>query len=109
MDRGSFFCWAMGQVSVSTWRPIRNVNLYIFAVKETWEPTIEDLFKFDKGKVIREIWALDCQNHGEACVLNEDILVRNPDILSKYCRETSCRGLKVLKVFSHMGLCRCVC
>ncbi|KAF8166828.1 hypothetical protein BJ912DRAFT_934422 [Pholiota molesta] len=38
---------------------------------ETWEPTIEDLYRMDEerttGPTIREIWGLDCQNHGEAC------------------------------------------
>ncbi|CAA7268726.1 unnamed protein product [Cyclocybe aegerita] len=46
--------------------------------KETWEPTIEDLFKLDAGAkggyIIREAWALDCQNHGDGCILNEGIL-----------------------------------
>ncbi|KAF4615960.1 hypothetical protein D9613_011251 [Agrocybe pediades] len=51
--------------------------------KETWEPTIEDIFALDKKrKRVREVWALDCQNHGEACVLNEDILVRTPEVLT---------------------------
>ncbi|KIM42595.1 hypothetical protein M413DRAFT_26627 [Hebeloma cylindrosporum] len=54
--------------------------------KETWEPTIEDLFALDDkrpgGPLIREAWGLDCQNHGEACILNEDILSRNPGILT---------------------------
>ncbi|KAF5309122.1 hypothetical protein D9619_012789 [Psilocybe cf. subviscida] len=54
--------------------------------KEMWEPIIEDLFKFDDAKhstpLIREVWGLDCQNHGEACTLNEDILAKNPEILT---------------------------
>ncbi|KAF8800121.1 alpha/beta-hydrolase [Phlegmacium glaucopus] len=35
--------------------------------KETWEPTIEELFSLDTQRGpprIREIWSLDCQNHG---------------------------------------------
>ena len=59
-------------------------------VKETWEPTIEDLFVLDdkrpEGPLIREVWGLDCQNHGEACILNEDVLARNPGILSMSIR-----------------------
>ncbi|KAH9483336.1 Abhydrolase domain-containing protein mpaH [Psilocybe cubensis] len=50
--------------------------------KETWEPTIEDLFELDKGMVVHEAWALDCQNHGEGCTLNEDVLSRKPGILT---------------------------
>ncbi|KDR71147.1 hypothetical protein GALMADRAFT_127350 [Galerina marginata CBS 339.88] len=50
--------------------------------KETWEPTIEDLFKIDAKKVIREAWGLDCQNHGEGCIVNEEALARNPRILT---------------------------
>jgi len=50
--------------------------------KETWEPTIEDLFKIDGKKLVREAWGLDCQNHGEGCTINEDILARNSGILT---------------------------
>lgn len=50
--------------------------------KETWEPTVEDLFQLDSGMLVREAWGLDCQNHGEACTLNEAILSRKPGILS---------------------------
>lgn len=49
--------------------------------KETWEPTIEALFdavlKNGPGKVkIREVWAVDCPNHGQAGVLNREVLKR---------------------------------
>ncbi|KDR68066.1 hypothetical protein GALMADRAFT_257320 [Galerina marginata CBS 339.88] len=50
--------------------------------KETWEPTIGDLFKMDAKKVVREAWGLDCQNHGEGCIVNEEILAQNPEILT---------------------------
>ena len=56
-----------------------------------WEPTIEDLFKLDETRLIREAWGLDCQNHGEACTLNEDILSRKPDILSKFAVQATKR------------------
>lgn len=47
--------------------------------KETWEPTLEALFQalvmHGSGKVkIREVWAVDCPNHGHAGVLNRDLL-----------------------------------
>ena len=39
--------------------------------KETWEPTLQELFKFISAKVlIRDAWAIDCPNHGESGVLN---------------------------------------
>ncbi|KAG6864014.1 hypothetical protein C0991_001094 [Blastosporella zonata] len=60
--------------------------------KETWEPTIEDLFGLDDsvavtasgGLRIREAWALDCQNHGEAAIVNAETLVKNPNLLNIY-------------------------
>ncbi|KIM38787.1 hypothetical protein M413DRAFT_237250 [Hebeloma cylindrosporum] len=46
--------------------------------KEHWEPVIDDLQAIlDKGKAntrIREIWAIDCANHGDAAEINEDAL-----------------------------------
>ncbi|KAF8148850.1 alpha/beta-hydrolase [Crassisporium funariophilum] len=55
--------------------------------KETWEPTVEELYRIDDRKTtglprIRETWAIDCQNHGEACTMNEDILSRDKDLLT---------------------------
>ncbi|KAG6833969.1 hypothetical protein H0H93_012872, partial [Arthromyces matolae] len=65
--------------------------------KETWEPTIEDLFGLDDsipltetmkrsktggGLRVREAWALDCQNHGQAAIVNAETLVKDPSILS---------------------------
>lgn len=45
--------------------------------KEQLEPTIEDLYKLlESGKVkVREAWAIDCPNHGDAAILNEKILL----------------------------------
>lgn len=47
--------------------------------KEQWEPTFEDLVSLlegsgNAGKRIREFWSLDCPNHGDAAVLNEEEL-----------------------------------
>lgn len=43
--------------------------------KETWEPSLEQLLKlsiqFGSTVKIREAWALDCPNHGEASQINE--------------------------------------
>ncbi len=49
--------------------------------KETWETTIEALFEAairnGSGKVkVREVWAVDCPNHGYAGVLNKKVLKR---------------------------------
>lgn len=50
--------------------------------KELWEPTIEELMRLDDfhktpGRLrIREVWAVDCQSHGEAAVINEKVLHR---------------------------------
>ncbi|KAK0443605.1 alpha/beta-hydrolase [Armillaria borealis] len=52
--------------------------------KEQWEPTISHLFKLDTQNTIREAWAVDCQNHGEAAILNERVLVAHPRVLSVY-------------------------
>ncbi|KAG7451534.1 uncharacterized protein BT62DRAFT_927244 [Guyanagaster necrorhizus] len=45
--------------------------------KEQWEPTIEDLFSFIEvhgGLNIREVWSIDASNHGDAAILNEEVL-----------------------------------
>jgi len=49
--------------------------------KEQWEPTIEHLYEYlaqangeKTGIRIRDIWSVDCPNHGEAAVLNERTL-----------------------------------
>ncbi|KAJ6605076.1 Alpha/beta hydrolase fold-1 [Mycena sp. CBHHK59/15] len=46
--------------------------------KEHYEPTIEDLYKMlPEGSgppKIREAWSIDCPNHGDAAVLNENTL-----------------------------------
>jgi len=54
--------------------------------KEQWEPTIDDLQAIlDKGGAktrIREMWSIDCPNHGDAAHLNEDALKLG---LQNYC------------------------
>ena len=50
--------------------------------KEMWEPTLEALLQVleernDSARVkIREVWAVDCPNHGHAGVLNREVLER---------------------------------
>ncbi|GAW10632.1 alpha beta-hydrolase [Lentinula edodes] len=59
--------------------------------KEHWEPTIEHLFSLESEltstkspptPTIRECWAIDVQNHGEAAVLNEQITREKPEAWS---------------------------
>ena len=46
--------------------------------KETWEPTLQDLFELvsrsNTEVLIRDAWAVDCPNHGESGVLNNQAL-----------------------------------
>jgi len=44
---------------------------------ELWIPMVKALYRLNtKGSVIkvRSVWAIDCPNHGESCVLNEEVL-----------------------------------
>ncbi|KAJ7212532.1 Alpha/Beta hydrolase protein [Mycena pura] len=47
------------------------------AHKEIWEPTIEDIFRLQQHRCVREAWALDRQDHGDAALLNCEELMRN--------------------------------
>jgi len=46
--------------------------------KETWEPTLDELFALaDAGSRrnhIRDVWAIECPNHGESALLNHRAL-----------------------------------
>ncbi|KAG6810634.1 hypothetical protein H0H92_011039 [Tricholoma furcatifolium] len=46
--------------------------------KEQWEPTIDELYALLDGPhgspKIREVWSIDAPNHGDAAILNEDVL-----------------------------------
>ena len=46
--------------------------------KELWEPIIERIFATENAKPgglrIREAWAIDAPNHGDAAALNADVL-----------------------------------
>ena len=48
--------------------------------KEHWEPTLEHLYeyfgdyKYKSTVKIREAWSIECPNHGDAAVLNEEAL-----------------------------------
>ncbi|KAF9502272.1 alpha/beta-hydrolase [Pleurotus eryngii] len=47
------------------------------AHKEQWEPTIQAIF--ERASNIREAWAFDWQNHGDAAVLNKNALSERKD------------------------------
>ncbi|KXN88337.1 hypothetical protein AN958_07482 [Leucoagaricus sp. SymC.cos] len=58
--------------------------------KETWEPTLQVLFGTVSanrtGKVkVREVWAIDCPNHGQAGILNQEILKKEPFAIDCGC------------------------
>lgn len=45
--------------------------------KEHWEPTIDDLYEIlgnNRGIKVREMWAIECPNHGDGAILNEETL-----------------------------------
>lgn len=47
------------------------------ADKEHWEPVIKELFQEDHAAgstIIKEAWAIDCLDHGESAILNENEL-----------------------------------
>lgn len=52
------------------------------ADKEQWEPTLLHLFEsqnsLPRHSQIREAWSFDWQNHGDAAILNKDILEQRP-------------------------------
>ncbi|KAJ7631863.1 hypothetical protein DFH06DRAFT_1055948 [Mycena polygramma] len=54
------------------------------AHKEVWEPIIADIFRLQQYPCVREAWALDRQDHGDAAVLNSEELAssRTDGVLS---------------------------
>ncbi|KAJ7507865.1 alpha/beta-hydrolase [Mycena galericulata] len=52
--------------------------------KEIWEPTIEALFIADQRGLVREAWAVDCQNHGESAIANETKLYEHPNLIGMF-------------------------
>ncbi|KAF8815782.1 alpha/beta-hydrolase [Phlegmacium glaucopus] len=56
--------------------------------KETWEPTLEELFnrisQSNPKVLIRDAWAIDCPNHGESAVLNNQAF-KDPQFNSFSC------------------------
>ncbi|KAJ6543407.1 hypothetical protein DFH09DRAFT_928645, partial [Mycena vulgaris] len=52
--------------------------------KELWEPVIEEIFRLQQVKAspqrVREAWAFDRQDHGDAAILNREALDGTQDI-----------------------------
>jgi hypothetical protein len=63
-------------------RPISTSDGYVFIFahgtgfhKEHWEPVFERLVEIDNGRGwVKEAWSIDAPNHGDASVLNEELL-----------------------------------
>ncbi|RDB26981.1 Abhydrolase domain-containing protein mpaH [Hypsizygus marmoreus] len=70
--------------------------------KETWEPFLEELGALQHASDacrthIKEAWAFDCPNHGEAAVLNDKALFNSPTHLLDISLEEYARtGLRIL-------------
>jgi hypothetical protein len=60
--------------------------------KELWEPVLEDLYTkavvspraYSPLLKIRDAWAIDCPNHGESAVLNEETLLSSHTPICEY-------------------------
>lgn len=60
--------------------------------KELWEPVLEELYTqavaspraYSPLLKIRDAWAIDCPNHGESAVLNEEILLSSHTPICEY-------------------------
>lgn len=58
--------------------------------KEQWEPVIQRLFQFQETEAevhrIREAWSFDWQSHGDAAVLNHNVLKdRTKCVCESFC------------------------
>jgi hypothetical protein len=55
-----------------------DIDTYGLTDKEQWEPIIEQTFQLQQGKArhqrVREAWSFDWQSHGDAAVLNRELL-----------------------------------
>ncbi|KAF9502273.1 alpha/beta-hydrolase [Pleurotus eryngii] len=87
------------------------------AHKEQWEPTILSVFQRSSLSGVakarlREAWAFDWQNHGDAAVLNRDALQRRPSpgvsvyewakAMSAFMKSDHMKGHKIIPI-GHSG------
>lgn len=55
--------------------------------KEQWEPTMDDLYELlgtGQRVKVREMWGIECPNHGDGGILNEEVLKWGYDPTCKY-------------------------
>ncbi|KAF8869615.1 hypothetical protein CPB85DRAFT_797278 [Mucidula mucida] len=65
--------------------------------KEAYEPFIEDLYEALPTGFIREVWAVEHPNHGEAAVINEATLLAVP--YSQQCELILAAGGLIIERF----------
>ncbi|KAF7360957.1 CN hydrolase domain-containing protein [Mycena sanguinolenta] len=81
--------------------------------KEQWEPIIPQIFQTQAGKAlyhrVREAWAVDWQSHGEAGVLNRDLLSEDGvaafewgDAIAAFIRSPHLLGRRIVGI-GHSG------
>ncbi|KAF7300743.1 AB hydrolase-1 domain-containing protein [Mycena kentingensis (nom. inval.)] len=87
----------------------------IGAHKEQWEPTIERIFALRRG-LVHEAYAVDWQTHGDAALLNRDILESSPgrvdgvsaaewgEAIGAFVRSSSMRGKRIVGI-GHSASC----
>ncbi|KAK7038430.1 CN hydrolase domain-containing protein [Favolaschia claudopus] len=85
--------------------------------KEQWEVVIEEMFRLQQDKPpqlrMREAWALDRPNHGDAAVLNSEELLRNrrqglpasewAEAVGAFLRSTHLHGHRIVQVAHSAG------
>lgn len=60
--------------------------------KEQWEPTVLDLLNMARNDLlIREIWSVDCPNHGDSAIVNENTLLWGYEKTCEYIRVLTLR------------------
>ncbi|KAJ7443108.1 Alpha/beta hydrolase family-domain-containing protein [Mycena latifolia] len=85
--------------------------------KEQWEPIIQQVFQLQQSKArhqrVREAWAFDWQNHGDAAILNREVLLRTrlmgvsahewADGISAFVRSPRMLGKRIIAIGHSAG------
>ncbi|KAJ7492962.1 Alpha/beta hydrolase fold-1 [Mycena galericulata] len=85
--------------------------------KEQWEPVIEQIFRLQRSKVrnqrVREAWSFDWQNHGDAAMLNRELLLETrqmgvsayewADAIAAFVRAPQMRGKRMVAIGHSAG------
>ncbi|KAJ7853346.1 Alpha/beta hydrolase fold-1 [Mycena olivaceomarginata] len=85
--------------------------------KEQWEPIIEQTFQLQQGKArhqrVREAWSFDWQSHGDAAVLNRELLENSradgvsayewAEAISTFVRSPRMQGRRIVGVGHSAG------